>query len=125
VVWAAHYRRWFWPKLPPSIRKHLPPPSADNAATRSNAALLLGMGHDEQRTILALAGALKKDDDPGVRWNAAWALGNLGNRNRTAVAALSEALKDKDPALRNEATNVLLHLDPATAARAGVKVPSP
>jgi hypothetical protein len=119
---AGYYRRWFWPKLPPSIRKHLPPPPAGKATTRSNAALLLGMGHDEQRAILALVGALKDDDDSVVRWNAAWALGNLGNRNRTAVAALSEALKDKDPALRNEATNVLLHLDPEGAAKAGINM---
>ena len=122
---AAYYRQWLWPKLPRSIRKHLPPASAGHLAVRSNAALFLGMGQDDERIVLALVRALKEDDNPTVRWNAAWALGNLGNRNRTAAAALSEALKDKDPGLRNEATNVLLHLDPEAAAKAGVKVPPP
>jgi hypothetical protein len=122
---AAYYRKWLWPKLPAILRRQLPPPSAGNAGSRANPALLLGMKHEEQRILLALVGALRGDDKPGVKWNAAWALGNLGNRDTAAVEALTAALKDNDATVRSESTNALLKLDPNAAAKAGVKPPAP
>jgi hypothetical protein len=122
---AAYYRKGLWPNLPVGMRRQLPAPSAGNAGSRANAALLLGLKHDELRTLLALVGALTGDDKQGVKWNAAWALGNLGNRDTAAAEALTAALKDKNATVRGESTNALLKLDPEAAAKAGVKPPAP
>jgi HEAT repeat protein len=108
---AAFYRKWLWPKLPPPIQRHLPPP-ADNWVARNNAARLLG--------ITALTRTLTHDDNPKVRVGAALALGNVGKGAAAAVAALTEALKDRDLSVRLFATNALLKIDPEAAIKAGV-----
>jgi hypothetical protein len=124
-VGAAYYRKWLWPKLPPAIKSHLPPP-ADNVSTRQTAAILLAdLGTMAKPSVPALIRALKEDDNPNVRWTAAAALGNLGKGDKSAKAAVTEALNDKYRWVRFAATNALLKIDPEAAAKAEVKMPSP
>ena len=52
------------------------------------------------------------------------AFGNVGKTDSTTVGALTEALNDDTLLVRTAATNSLLKLDPAAAAKAGVKMPS-
>jgi hypothetical protein len=121
----AYYRKWLWPKLPLSIQTNLPPP-VDNLAQRRRAATLLGvMGAKARPAIPALAQALREDEEPFIRALAAMALGKVGGRDKTAIAALSDALRDKDGIVRQIATNALRQVDPAAAAKAGIKPPSP
>jgi hypothetical protein len=123
-IGAAVYRKQVWPKLPPSIKSHLPPPGG-NVYARQNAVLLLGlMGPMAKPAIPSLIRALREDEDRGVRNNAAWALGQPGKGDKSAIAALTAALNDKDAYVRRMATNALRQPDPEAAAKAGVK-PSP
>jgi HEAT repeat protein len=115
---AAYYRKSLWPKLPPSIQQHLPPP-VDNVVVRQNAATLLAyMGPIGKASIPALIRAMKEDENPGVRDLAAWALANLGERDQSAIAALGGLLKAKDVTVRKGATDVLIRIDPGAAAKA-------
>jgi HEAT repeat protein len=128
-VGATYYRKWLWPKLPPSIQSHLPPPSGGRDAARMHvvnaAILLLQMGPIAKPAIPALVLTLKEDENANVRTWAAAALSNLGKGDKTATAALTEALKDKASPVRAWATNALRKIDPEAAAKAGVKTPSP
>jgi hypothetical protein len=119
---AAFFRKWVWPRLPASVKSHLRPPLGPSAA--QTAAYLLGqMGPMAEPAIPALVRALEADEDPRVRGQAAQALGNHANCGKTAKAALAGALTDKSPLVRSHATNALLHLSPAAAAKAGISVP--
>ncbi len=73
---ASIYRKQVWPKLPPSIKRHLPPP-VDNPTIRRQAAYLLGqMGPMAKPATPALIRASKQDDDPVVRLLAGLAATN-------------------------------------------------
>jgi hypothetical protein len=125
-IGAACYRKWLWTNLPPSIQRRLPTPTADKPEIRQRALELLAhIGPVARPVVPAVVMALKQDEDNGVRAFAAQALGTIGKGDKTAIAALVRALKDTDPETRYLATNALLRLDPAAAAKAGVKLPSP
>jgi HEAT repeat protein len=125
--------------------------AAQDATVRQQAAEVLGMlreGHGGA-TVLLLIGELHdlddaypgykaaepfvkvdpvqqyiralKEENPLVKVAAAKTLGDIGKGNSNVTAALTEALKDNDANVRATATNVLLKLDPAAAARTGVR----
>jgi HEAT repeat protein len=190
-VGAAVYRKQLWPKLPTTIRRHLPPPVDDSARRRTSVAILSQMGPMAEPAVPALTRILREDDDHPfvlvgaaaalsktgkgdngvvralikvlkgtntlVRQSSAVALGQVGQENRLAVAALVGALADKDRSvqiraaealckllpgegtssavtvmtgalldtdvrIRREATNALLHAAPKAAAEAGIPV---
>jgi hypothetical protein len=117
-VGQAYYRKWLWPKLPAGMRAHLPNPPADNWQIRETTAGLLGrMGPLGKPAIPALGRALKEDESYNVRLMAAVALGYLGRGDKAAMAALKVGFQDTNLALRFVATNALISIDRATAAK--------
>jgi HEAT repeat protein len=115
---GAYYRKWLWPRLPASIKSHLPQPAGGQPVTRGNAAALLGgMGSIARPIIPALIRALKEDENPGVREYTAQALGDLGKGDQAAIAALTGALKDKDYSVRDAVTWALRQIDTVFATR--------
>jgi hypothetical protein len=106
-VGAAFYRRQVLPKLPSSIKRHLPQ-VVDNPAIRRGAANMLSfMGARARPAVPELFRALKEDDDPSVRAQAIVTLTSIGRGDSTLVTALTEALGDKDAAVRRFATGAL------------------
>src|SRR5207245_5475280 len=68
--------------------------------------------------------ALMKDfpgDDPALRSWILMAVGEFETNASAAVPMLLEALSDNDQKVRNKAAWALKHIDPAAAAKAGVK----
>jgi hypothetical protein len=120
------YRVWLWPKLPATIRTHLPPPT-NNGNSRINAAVLLSkMGTAARPAVPALARALTQDEELEVRLYALYVLYKQGGRDKAVLAALAEAArKDKNALMRQTAGFVLAQIDTEAAAKAGVKKPSP
>jgi hypothetical protein len=118
---AAWYRKWLWPRLTPSIRRHLPPPYADahaNPIIQSWAAeMLASMGSIAKPAIPALIRVLKKNESAYVRAAAAQALGDLGNGDKSAIAALTEALSNDEMSVRGSASGALEKVDPEAPAR--------
>ena len=111
-TWStASYRKWIWPKLPPTLRRHLAPaPHLD----RERAAVLLGyMGPMAKPAIPILVKVMKEGQDWYVRRVAVWALGCIGGPS--AEAAVMESLNDKDPMVRYNAAHALMGMDPQTA----------
>jgi hypothetical protein len=125
-IGVACYRSWVWPKLPPLMKSHLPPPPVDNPIIRMRSAeILSSMGEAAGPAIPALIRALREEDDLGVRWNVAHALRSIGKGDSSVTSAFIENLKGNDVDFRRMVTNALWRLDPEAAANAGVKVPSP
>jgi hypothetical protein len=61
-----------------------------------------------------------------IRGNALCVLSRMGPMAEPAVPAIIRVLKADDiPEIRSEAASALLQIDPAAAAKAGVKMPSP
>jgi HEAT repeat protein len=73
-----------------------------------------------KRTLPALVKALG-DREPTVRARAAHTLGLIGDAAKSAAPALTQALRDEDAAVREAALWSLKRVDPAAAARAGVR----
>jgi hypothetical protein len=116
---AALHAQSVWPKLPPSVKRHLPAPPVDDREARRNAAILLaGMGSIAKPAIPALIRALKEEEYVDVRVFDAMALGYLGKGDKAAKAALKEATKDKASFVRQAATNALKNIDLDAAAQA-------
>lgn len=91
---------------------------------RATAASALGMSvgistAHRDAVIPALAEALN-DPDPSVRGNAATSLGNYGTNAQLAVPQLLKLLQDTNDYPRRRSGEMLLRIDPATAARAGI-----
>jgi HEAT repeat protein len=81
------------------------------------------LGHLHAEPGLAVP-ALMKDfpgNDPGLRLRIVWAIDRFETNASAAVPMLLEALSDKDQMVRNHAASALKHIDPAAAAKAGVK----
>jgi hypothetical protein len=90
---------------------------------RFNACQFLNqMGATARPAIPELLRVLAGDEQPAVRAVAAGALGNIaGREDQPVVAALATAAQDKDAMVNNRAGLALKQLDPAAAAKAGVK----
>lgn len=91
---------------------------------RATAASALGMSvgissAHRDAVIPALTEALN-DPDPSVRGNAATSLGNYGTNAQWAVPRLLKLLQDTNDYPRRRSGDMLLRIDPATAARAGI-----
>ena len=116
---APYYRKWLWPKLPPSIQKRLPPPPEYRPIRRGAAAELLArMGSIAKPAVPVLILALKEDDEY-VSERAALALGDLGDGDESAVVALTKALSDaRLLRVRGAAVVALNKIDPGAPARA-------
>ncbi len=85
------------------------------------AVLVLGQLHAEPGLSVP---ALMEDfpgKDPEFRSLILEALGRFKTNGKAAVPMLLEALSDNDRAVRDEAAFALKHIDPAAAAKAGVK----
>ena len=94
---------------------------AEDAAVRLETVHALQEKMDESSSVVpALASALK-DPDTYVRRDAARALGHFGESAVEAVPALLGAVRDKEPSVRKAATAALKKIDPAAAARAGIR----
>ena len=87
------------------------------AAVRQNAASVLGQLHDS-RAVEPLIKALR-DTAAAVRQNAAWSLGQLNDPK--AIESLIAVLQDSDDDVRWVTAAALKKLDPAAAAKAGLK----
>jgi hypothetical protein len=111
-TWStALYRRWIWPRLPPTLRGRLPPPPH---LDRARAALLLGyMGPMAKPAIPVLVKVMKEAQGWYFSRVAVWALGSIGGPS--AEAAVMESLNDKDPEVRYNAAHALMGMDPQTA----------
>jgi hypothetical protein len=106
-IGAAFYRKQVWPKLPPSLQKHLPPP-ADDRIIRERTSYVLGLMRPLAKpAIPALIRALRDDGDLPVRYHAAIALGEVGEEDSNVVTALIEALNDEDTVVRRYAVRAL------------------
>jgi HEAT repeat protein len=116
---AAYYRKWLWPKLPPSIQKRLTPPPEYRPNRRGAAAELLArMGSIAKPAVPVLILALSEDDEY-VSERAALALGDLGKGDNSAVVALTKALSDsRFLRVRRSAIIALEKIDPGAPARA-------
>jgi HEAT repeat protein len=120
---AACYRKWIWPKLPPGIQAHLPPPAPDNPTIRLNAIYVLSqMGYLPQPAIPALIQTSRQDEQLQVRYQAMWALADIGKSDRNATAALTQAIKDKDWNIGIVAAKALSKIDPEAPVREGASV---
>jgi HEAT repeat protein len=75
---------------------------------------------DAVQVIPALVEALK-DEDVDVRRGAAYGLGTFGEQAKDAVPPLVASLRDREPAVRKAAGIALKQIDPAAAAKAGVR----
>jgi hypothetical protein len=122
---AAYYRKLVWPNLPSSMQQRLAPPVGNPWARGGAAALLGDMGTNAKPAIAALVRAFQEDEDAYVRVAAAESLRKLRLGDKTVAAALTGALADKALFVRQAATNALRQIDPAGAAKAGVKPSSP
>jgi HEAT repeat protein len=95
--------------------------SDENKMVHRSAVLALGPLDAEPGLAVP---ALMKDfpgDDPGLRSLILMAIGQFETNANAAVPMLLEALSDKDQIVRNDAAWALQHIDPAAAAKAGVK----
>jgi HEAT repeat protein len=90
-----------------------------NPMIRGNAIYALGQIHGEPELVLPFLIKSLHDFDHGVRGDAAFAVGAFGARQ--AVPALLELLKDELEWTREQATEALKKIDPAAAAKAGMK----
>ena len=86
---------------------------------QSNSALE-ARGGEDAAVVPVLAEALK-DENTHVRRDAARALRKLGSDAREAVPVLIARLRDKEPSVRKAAAQALKDIDPAVAAKSGVK----
>jgi HEAT repeat protein len=93
------------------------------AATNALLKLDPGFAAKAGISIPTLIRSLTNANTP-ARQVAAFQLGHIGQGNQDVVVALTEALKDQDAGVRFNATNSLLKLDSAAAAKAGIKMPS-
>jgi HEAT repeat protein len=94
---------------------------AEDAGLRLESVHALQEKVDESSTVVpALASALK-DPDTYVRRDAARALGQFAESGAEAVPALLDALRDKEPSVRKAAATAFKKIDPAAAARAGIR----
>jgi HEAT repeat protein len=95
--------------------------SDQDSLVHRTAVEVLGRLHAEPALAVP---ALMKDfpgDDPGLRSLIVLAIGEFETNAGAAVPMLSEALSDNDQTVRNDAAWALKHIDPAAAAKAGVK----
>jgi len=92
-----------------------------DAGTRCGAAQALGHIHSEPGMVVPVLIKSLHDRDPNVRTHAAAALGEFGSNAKPALISLIEELSDKGQNARSAATNALKRIDPAAAAKAGVK----
>src|SRR5262249_7292742 len=76
---------------------------------------------DDKETIRGILTNALKDENLYVRRDAAKALGQFGPEAQDAVPALLERLRDSEPSVRKAAGQSLKRIDPAAAARAGVR----
>jgi HEAT repeat protein len=92
-----------------------------DAARRLHAVRALGQRHAEARqSVPALALALK-DENAFVRRDAAMALGSFGSEATSAVPDLVAAERDRNGSVRRAAADALQKIDPAVAAKMGVR----
>ena len=95
--------------------------SDQNSLVHQTAVTALGGLHAEPGLAVP---ALMKDfagKDPDLRGEIVTALWGFETNASAAVPMLLEALSDKDQDVRNHAASSLKHIDPAAAAKAGVK----
>jgi hypothetical protein len=102
-------------------------PSFLRAAASSNAPVrevavwaLYGVDVQNQQVVPALVNALS-DTNFAIRLVAARGLGHFGTNAQQAVPALVRLMNDPSTRVRPDATNALKKIDPAAAAKAGVK----
>jgi HEAT repeat protein len=108
-----------------AIPSYLRAATSSNPAVRNVAILALrGVDVEQEQAVPALVRALS-DTDYKVQMIAAGGLGRFGTNAQQAVPALVLLLNDPNSQVRLYAANALLKIDPATAAKVGVKPPSP
>jgi HEAT repeat protein len=88
---------------------------------RCGAAQALGHIHSEPGTVVPALMKSLRDPDANVRAHAAAALGEFGTNGKPAVATLVELLGETNQEARGAASKSLKAIDPAAAARAGVR----
>jgi len=99
--------RSLWPKLPDSLRKHLPDPNARLYQTRYHAVVVLKeFGTSASGAIPALVHLLD-EPNPSFRCNVIAALGEIGPNDSAAISALRKMAEDKDPFIRSTASAAL------------------
>jgi hypothetical protein len=92
-----------------------------DSSVRFNAILSLGEIHQEpERTIPILIEYLDVQD-LGLRVGALWSLRQFRAEAKPAFTNVLKLINDGDASIRNEATNVLIAIDPEAAAKAGVQ----
>jgi HEAT repeats len=94
---------------------------AKNAMVRRESALALGRIHGNAAEVVPEMVKLLHDPEPFVRQCAAIVLGEFGTNGTAAVPTLVAKLEDPSEYVRDAATNALKQIDPAAAAKAGIK----
>jgi HEAT repeat protein len=95
--------------------------SDQNIAVHRKAAGALGRLHAEPGLAVPALMKAYPGNDPLLRSVILRALSRFETNARAAVPMVLEALSDIDPAVRDQAASALKHIDPAAAAKAGVK----
>src|SRR5437773_6189772 len=102
-------------------------PDLVSAATNSDntlrwvAVAALAHLHAEPEFVLPVLVAALRDPDPVVRKHAVWTLEGLGAAAELAVPALTQSLVDSNFFMSTDVSNALKAIDPAAAAKPGVK----
>jgi hypothetical protein len=94
-------------------------------SVRGRAANALGMLHHKPEQVVPVLIAMLSDSDDDVRGLAAIGLGLYGDKAKSAFPTLLKMFNAPDKATKTWVVYALKSIDPASAAKAGVKAPSP
>jgi HEAT repeat protein len=107
------------PELQRQLMKALDDPQADVRLAAARA-----IWNSEPKSIasaLPAVIAMLQHKEPVARQRAADLLGDLGSAGRPAVPALLDALRDENLNVRRAVATALVRIDPAAAAKAGIR----
>src|SRR5438445_7206575 len=92
-------------------------------AVRIEAMICLGNIHAQPELVVPVLMDYLEGQAPAtpIRISAVRTIGNFGAQAKPAVPTLLRLLNDEDPLIRSLVTNCLPNIDPAAAAKAGVK----
>jgi HEAT repeat protein len=92
-----------------------------NDIVLGHAAIALGKIQRQPNVCVPALIPLLSSPSISTRQKSLYALGEFGQASKEALPAIMRCLADSDPWVRIEATNILKTIDPAAAAKAGIR----